>query len=81
MESARKLKRRGVVKELRALARECGAEQCRDDSGEVKVKAMLESIVSAASSENVALARDAFQRYQECLHPEVPPETSAEKTQ
>ena len=81
MESARKLKRRGVVQELRALARECGVQQCRDDSGEAKVKAMLESIVSAASSENVTLARDAFRRYQECLHPEGRAETPAEKTQ
>ena len=72
MESARKLKRRGVVKELRALARECGAEQCRDDSGEAKVKAMLESIVSLASAENVASARDAFRRYQKMFAPRGP---------
>ena len=65
MEPVRK-RRQKLVKELRGVARACGAEQVRDDVGREKVKEMFQDInTRKLSDKQKAAAEKAFKAYEE----------------
>ena len=65
MEAVRK-RRQELVKQLRGVARACGAEQVRDDVGREKVKEMYKDITNRKLSEKQkAAAEKAFKAYEE----------------
>ena len=56
--------RKGLVKELRAFARQTGVAQVRDDSSRAKVEAMFQSIIASAAADVKTKATKLFEKYQ-----------------
>ena len=56
--------RKGLVKELRAFARQTGVAQVRDDSSRTKVEAMFQSIIASAAADVKTEATKVFEKYQ-----------------
>ena len=63
--------RKGLVKELRAFARQTGVAQVRDDSSRTKVEAMFQSIIASAAADVKTEATKVFEKYQSSFTAEL----------
>ena len=62
---------KGLVKELRAFARQTGVAQVRDGSSRAKVEAMIQSIIASSAADVKTEATKVFEKYQSSFTAEL----------